>query len=52
VIAGGAVVAKGARALALVPGVALLLAIGYAGKRAEGFLRGYGKAHHSSRSSW
>jgi uncharacterized integral membrane protein (TIGR00698 family) len=40
------VVAKGARALALVPGVALLLAIGYAGKRAEGFLRAYGKDHH------
>jgi uncharacterized integral membrane protein (TIGR00698 family) len=34
------------RPLALVPGVGLLLAIGYAGKRAEGFLRAYGKAHH------
>lgn len=34
------------RALALAPGVGLLLAIGYAGKRTEGFFRAYGKAHH------
>jgi uncharacterized integral membrane protein (TIGR00698 family) len=34
------------RTLALAPGIGLLLAIGYAGKRAEGFFRGFGKAHH------
>jgi uncharacterized integral membrane protein (TIGR00698 family) len=34
------------RALRLVPGVVLLFAIGYAGKRAEGLLRAYGQTHH------
>ena len=34
------------RLLKLLPGVALLFAIGYAGKLAEGLLRDYGKAHH------
>jgi uncharacterized integral membrane protein (TIGR00698 family) len=34
------------RAFALIPGVALLFAIGDAGKAAEAQLRGYGKAHH------
>ena len=32
--------------LRLLPGVALLFAIGYAGKVTEGVLRDYGKAHH------
>ena len=36
----------GARALRIVPGMALLFAIGYAGKRAEAFLRAYGQSHH------
>src|SRR6184192_4001577 len=35
-----------ARWLRLVPGVALLFAIGYAGKLTEGLLRDYGKSHH------
>ena len=35
-----------ARLLRLLPGVALLFAIGYAGKLAEQLLRDYGKAHH------
>lgn len=34
------------RFLRLVPGVALLFAIGYAGKLTEAILRDYGKAHH------
>jgi uncharacterized integral membrane protein (TIGR00698 family) len=34
------------RALALLPGIALLFAIGYAGKRTELFLRSYGRSHH------
>src|SRR5438094_1133290 len=34
------------RLLRLLPGVALLFAIGYAGKLAEQLLRDYGKAHH------
>jgi hypothetical protein len=34
------------RVLRLVPGVALLFALGYAGKLAEQLLRDYGKAHH------
>src|SRR5438105_8625860 len=34
------------RLLRLLPGVALLLAIGYAGKVTEALLRDYGKAHH------
>jgi Conserved hypothetical protein 698 len=38
--------APGRRAIALVPGVALLFAIGYAGKYAEASLRAYGKSHH------
>jgi uncharacterized integral membrane protein (TIGR00698 family) len=32
--------------LTLLPGVALLFAIGYAGKRAEGLLKAYGQTHH------
>jgi hypothetical protein len=36
----------GSRTLRLVPGVALLFAIGYAGKRAEALLRSYGQSHH------
>jgi uncharacterized integral membrane protein (TIGR00698 family) len=35
-----------ARGLRRVPGLALLFAIGYAGKWIEAFLRDYGKAHH------
>src|SRR3954462_2087173 len=34
------------RIVRLLPGVALLFAIGYAGKLAEALLRDYGKAHH------
>jgi uncharacterized integral membrane protein (TIGR00698 family) len=34
------------RILALVPGVLLLAAVGYAGKFLEQFIAGYGKAHH------
>jgi uncharacterized integral membrane protein (TIGR00698 family) len=34
------------RALGLIPGIALLFVIGYAGKWAEGLLRAYGKSHH------
>src|SRR5437868_15215440 len=34
------------RLLRLLPGVALLFAIGYAGKVTEALLRDYGKAHH------
>src|SRR3989440_2547527 len=34
------------RLLRLLPGVALLFAIGYAGKLSEALLRDYGKAHH------
>jgi len=34
------------RAARLAPGIALLLAIGYAGKWIEAFIRDYGKAHH------
>src|SRR6266446_1537280 len=34
------------RLLRLLPGVALLFSIGYAGKLAEQLLRDYGKAHH------
>src|SRR5438132_1953551 len=34
------------RVLRLLPGVALLVALGYAGKLAEQLLRDYGKAHH------
>jgi uncharacterized integral membrane protein (TIGR00698 family) len=36
----------GGRALRLVPGIALLFAIGYGGKRAEALLRAYGQSHH------
>src|SRR5437588_6174072 len=39
-------IALPARLLRLLPGVALLFAIGYAGKLAEQLLRDYGKAHH------
>jgi uncharacterized integral membrane protein (TIGR00698 family) len=38
--------ALGKRAIAMVPGVALLVAIGYAGKHVEGALRAYGQSHH------
>src|SRR5438445_12691894 len=34
------------RLVRLLPGVALLFAIGYAGKLSEALLRDYGKAHH------
>ncbi len=34
------------RAVRLVPGVGLLFVLGYAGKRAEAFLRAYGQSHH------
>src|SRR5205807_578651 len=34
------------RLLRLLPGVALLFSIGYAGKLTEGLLRDYGKSHH------
>ena len=34
------------RLLRLLPGVALLFSIGYAGKLGEALLRDYGKAHH------
>ena len=34
------------RTLALLPGIGLLFAIGYAGKRAEALLRAYGRQHH------
>jgi uncharacterized integral membrane protein (TIGR00698 family) len=34
------------RLLPLLPGLGLLLAIGYAGKRAEALLRGYGQSHN------
>jgi uncharacterized integral membrane protein (TIGR00698 family) len=34
------------RTLALLPGIGLLFAIGYAGKRAEALLRTYGRQHH------
>jgi uncharacterized integral membrane protein (TIGR00698 family) len=36
----------GGRALGVLPGVALLFVLGYAGKRAEAFLRVYGQSHH------
>src|SRR5437868_4021867 len=39
-------IALPARLLRLLPGVALLFAIGYAGKVTEALLRDYGKAHH------
>jgi uncharacterized integral membrane protein (TIGR00698 family) len=35
-----------ARWLKLIPGIGLLLALGYAGKLTEALLRDYGKAHH------
>jgi len=36
----------GVRGLQLLPGIALLLAIGYGGKRVEGLLKAYGQEHH------
>lgn len=38
--------ALAARVTSTLPGVALLFVIGYAGKRAEALLKGYGQAHH------
>src|SRR3954467_12774148 len=39
-------VALPSRLLRLLPGIALLFAIGYAGKLAETLVKDYGKAHH------
>jgi uncharacterized integral membrane protein (TIGR00698 family) len=42
----GTVENPGLGLLALLPGVALLFGLGYAGKRTEAFLRAFGQSHH------